>query len=110
MPETSLVFGRQDRAVSASITRSLRALLACFGSRCAIQFLGCLTDLLSFFFKQQDAAGIATALQNSSVNGADFLAFASWEELVDELSVVKFMAKKALRLRTGFLDGSISLF
>ena len=67
-------------------------------------------DELAFFFKQQDAAGIATALQNSSVNGADFLAFASWEELVDELSVVKFMAKKALRLRTGFLDGSIPLF
>ena len=67
-------------------------------------------DELAFFFKQQDAAGIATALQNSSVNGADFLAFAAWEELVDELSVVKFMAKKALRLRAGFLDGSISLF
>ena len=67
-------------------------------------------DELASFYLQQDARGLADALRKNAVNGADLLQFATWQSLQEDLNVVPFAAKKILRLRDGFLDGSVSVF
>ena len=57
------------------------------------------------YYKQQDAEALASVLQANAVNGADLLAFTSWEELATELRATHFAAKKIFRLRQAFLDG-----
>ena len=56
------------------------------------------------FFNSMDACGIAAVLQANSVNGSDLLLFQSAEQLVEDLRLTPFAARKVLALRTTFLD------
>ena len=51
-----------------------------------------------------DACGIASVMQANSVNGSDLLLFQSAEQLVEDLRLTPFAARKVLALRTTFLD------
>ena len=65
-------------------------------------------DELANFYSQQDAAAVAEMLQRHSVNGADLLEFENWQQLLDDLNTVPFVAKKAFHLRDMFLAGDLS--
>ena len=62
------------------------------------------------FLELYAARGTRLRPCRSSVNGADLLAFTASEELVEELHVTPFAAKKILRLRSGFLAGEFPLY
>ena len=55
------------------------------------------------FYEARDAAGIAANLAANSVNGADLLSFRVPGDLVADLRLTPFAAKKALQLRGDFL-------
>ena len=55
------------------------------------------------FYNSHDAAGIAAVFAQNAVDGSDLLAFVEPRELVCDLRMTAFAAKKALRLRDGFL-------
>ena len=54
-------------------------------------------------YNSHDAAGIAAVFAQNAVDGPDLLAFVEPRELVCDLRMTAFAAKKALRLRDGFL-------
>ena len=47
--------------------------------------------------------GLATTLEQNAVSGSDLLAFGSWQEVLTELRLTPFAAKKAISLRDAFL-------
>ena len=55
------------------------------------------------FLQSRDAAGLAQALHQNAVAGADLLGFASWQEVARDLSMSAFAARKLLSLRDAFL-------
>ena len=61
-------------------------------------------------FGQQGADGIGDVLARSSVSGVDLASFTSCTELVSDLHMTPFAARKALRLRGAFLSGAVSMF
>ena len=58
------------------------------------------------FYEARDAAGIASNLAANSVNGADLLSFRDPRELVADLCLPPFAAKKAVQLRAEVLRGA----
>ena len=56
------------------------------------------------FFNSMNACGIASVMQSNSVNGSDLLLFESAEQLVQDLRVTPFAARKVLALRNTFLN------
>ena len=56
------------------------------------------------FFNSMDACGIASVMQSNFVNGLDLLLFESAEQLVQDLRVTPFAARKVLALRNTFLN------
>ena len=63
-------------------------------------------DDLSAFLEGEDLSGPASAFRSAGVNGADFLAWRSAAELVADLVVTPFTARKVLACRDKFLAGS----
>ena len=57
------------------------------------------------FYEAHDAAGIAAILAASSVNGADLLSFREPGDLVADLRLTPFAARKALQVRDEYLGG-----
>ena len=56
------------------------------------------------FYAARDAAGIAAVLVQNSVNGSDLYSFSSWNQLVTDLRLAPFAARKTLCLRDAFLS------
>ena len=63
-------------------------------------------DDLSTFLEGEDLSGPASAFRSAGVNGADFLAWRSAAELVADLVVTPFTARKVLACRDKFLAGN----
>ena len=63
-----------------------------------------------FFYGQQDAAGLSSALEQNAVTGADLLSFTWWTDLCHDLRMTPFSARKVLRLQDAFLSGAVSMF
>ena len=59
---------------------------------------------VSAFFESKDAVGLATTLSANSVQGKDLLMFTA-DDLVADLRMTRFGARKALALRDAFLRG-----
>ena len=57
------------------------------------------------FYEARDATGIAATLAANSVNGADVLSFREPGDLVADLRLTPFAARKALQLRDEYLRG-----
>ena len=55
------------------------------------------------FLQSRDAGGLAQALQQNAVNGADLLGFGSYQEAAKDLNMATFAARKLLSLRDAFL-------
>ena len=55
------------------------------------------------FLESRDAGGLAQALQQNAVNGADLLGFGSYQEAAKDLNMTSFAARKLLSLRDAFL-------
>ena len=60
---------------------------------------------VSSFLRHHDAGGLVAALERNGVNGEDLVAFANVAEVVRELHLTPFAARKVLRLRDEFLLG-----
>ena len=58
------------------------------------------------FFEDQDAAGVATCIQSNAVNGTDLFDFTDKEQVLQELNVTPFLAKKICSLRDAFLTST----
>jgi hypothetical protein len=66
--------------------------------------LGALTvEEVVSFLESQDAAGLGGVVRLNAVNGRDWLQMTDWQEVVGELNMSKFAAKKFLSLRDLFL-------
>ena len=59
---------------------------------------------VSAFFESKDAVGLATAFTANAVQGEDLLRFTG-DDLVADLRMTRFGARKALALRDAFLRG-----
>ena len=59
-------------------------------------------DVVSFF-RQRDAAGVATTVERNAVNGEDLLGFATAADIARDLQLPPFAARKVIRLRDAFL-------
>ena len=59
---------------------------------------------VSAFFESKDAVGLATTLSANSVQGKDLLLLTA-DDLVADLRMTRFGARKALSLRDAFLRG-----
>ena len=55
------------------------------------------------FFRQGDAAGVATTFERNAVNGEDLLSFATAAEICRDLQLTPFAARKVMQLRDAFL-------
>ena len=59
---------------------------------------------VSAFFESKDAVGLATTFTANAVQGEDLLRFTG-DDLVADLRMARFGARKALALRDAFLRG-----
>ena len=55
------------------------------------------------FFRQRDAAGVATTFERNAVNGEDLLSFATAAEISRDLQLTPFAARKVVQMRDAFL-------
>ena len=79
---------------------------ACVASQSAVDRLAaCSANDLRFLLEAQDMSGPAAHLFSQSVNGADFLALTE-TELVNDVRVTPFVAKKLLKARAKLSEDS----
>ena len=65
-------------------------------------------DDVALWLEAADASGLAHTLRSNDVNGQDVVAFVDESELVTQLRLTPFSARKLLRLRNEFLSPSPS--